>query len=88
MHAAVFNVKINDSSAAEVGLREQVVPAAKAAPGFAAGYWLDRGNDRGMAVVVFDSQENAQAWVDAQAPTADAPITREGAEVVAVVADA
>jgi heme-degrading monooxygenase HmoA len=88
MHAAIFNVKILDRSAAEAGLREQVVPDAEAAPGFVAGYWLDRGNDRGMAVVVFDSQENAQAWVDGPAPPGDAPITRESSEVVAVVAHA
>ena len=88
MHAAVFNVKIHDRSAAEAGLREQVVPDAKAAPGFVAGYWLDRGNGRGMAVVMFDSQENAQAWVVSPGPPDDAPITREGSEVVAVVAHA
>jgi heme-degrading monooxygenase HmoA len=88
MYAAVFNVKINDRSAAEAGLREQVVPSAKAAPGFVAGYWLDRENDRGMAVVMFDSQENAQAWVDAPVPPGAAPVTREGSEVVAVVAHA
>ena len=39
-----------------------------------------------MAVVIFDSQENAQAWVDGPAPPGDAPITREDSEVVAVVA--
>ncbi len=88
MHAAVFTVKIHDRSAAEAGLREQVVPSAKAAPGFVAGYWLDRGNDIGMAVVIFDTQENAQAWVDGPAPPGDAPITREDSEVVAVVAHA
>jgi len=88
MHAALFNVKIHDRSAAETGLREQVVPDAKAAPGFVAGYWLDRGNDRGMAVVLFDSQENAQAWVDSPPPPGDAPVTREGSEVAAVVAHA
>lgn len=88
MHAALFNVKIKDRSAAEAGLREQVVPGAKGAPGFVAGYWLDRGNDRGMAVVIFDSQENAQAWVDAPGPPGDAPISPEGSEVAAVVASA
>jgi hypothetical protein len=88
MYAAIFNVRIHDRSAAEAGLREQVVPGAKAAPGFLAGYWLDRGNDRGTSVVLFDSEENAQAWANGPAPPADAPITPEGFEVVAVVAHA
>jgi len=88
MHAALFHVKITDRPAAEAGLREQVVPGAKAAPGFITGYWLDLENDKGMAVVIFDSQENAQAWVDSPGPPDDAPITREGSEVVPVVAHA
>jgi hypothetical protein len=89
MHAAIFNVTIKDRAAAEAGLREQVVPGAKAAPGFVAGYWLDRSDDRGMAVVMFDSQENAQAWVDGGPPPPDdPPVTRDSSEVVAVVANA
>ena len=40
----------------------------------------------GMAVVLFDSQENAQAWADSPGPPEDAPITRESLEVVPVVA--
>jgi heme-degrading monooxygenase HmoA len=88
MHAAIFNVTIKDRAAAEAGLREQVVPGATESPGFVAGYWLDRGNDRGMAVVLFDTQENAQAWVDSPGPPGDAPITRDSSEVVEVVASA
>jgi hypothetical protein len=88
VHAAVFHVKILDRTAAEAGLREQVVPGAKAAPGFLAGYWLEQGDDRGMGVVMFDSRENAQAWVDSPAPPGDAPITGEGSEIAEVVAHA
>jgi heme-degrading monooxygenase HmoA len=87
MHAAIFHVTIHDVEAAEVGLREQVVPGAKAATGFVAGYWLRPGEDKGMAVVIFDSEENARAWADSPAPPAP-PVTRDSAEVVAVVASA
>ena len=89
MYAAIFNVTIKDRDAAEAGLREQVVPSAKSAPGFVAGYGLDRGDDRGMAVVLFDSQENARAWVDGGAPPPEElPVTRDSSEVVEVVASA
>jgi heme-degrading monooxygenase HmoA len=88
MHAAVFHVTINERPAAEAALREQVVPGAKGAPGFVAGYWLDRGNDKGMSVIVFDSQENAQAFVDSPGPPEGAPVTFTGSEVAEVVAQA
>jgi hypothetical protein len=41
-----------------------------------------------MAVVLFDTQENAQAWVDSPGPPGDAPITSDSSEVVEVVASA
>jgi heme-degrading monooxygenase HmoA len=88
MHAAVFHVTIKDRAAAQETLREQVVPGAKGAPGFAAGYWLDRGNDKGMSVIVFDSQENAQAFVDSPGPPEGAPVSFDGSEVAEVVAQA
>lgn len=87
MHAAIFNVTIHDRPAAEAGLHEHVVPSAKSAQGFVAGYWLRRGDDKGTAVVVFETEADARAWVEAPAPPNPA-VDREGSEVLEVVASA
>ena len=60
MHAVLTSVTIEDQATAEQYLREQVVPNAQQAPGFVAGYWVrDAGEGRG--VIVFDSEDAAQA---------------------------
>ena len=44
-------------------LREEIVPSVKAAPGFQSGTWLRPNEDaKGGGLVVFDSEENAQAF--------------------------
>jgi hypothetical protein len=43
-------------------LREQIVPGVSQALGFQAGYWLRPLDDaKGASVVVFDTEENAEA---------------------------
>jgi hypothetical protein len=60
MHAVLTSVTIKDRGTAENYLREQVVPNAKQAPGFVAGYWVrDEGEGRGT--IVFESEDAAQA---------------------------
>jgi hypothetical protein len=60
MHAVLTSVTIKDQATAEGYLREQVVPNAKQAPGFVAGYWVrDEGEGRG--VIVFESEDAARA---------------------------
>jgi hypothetical protein len=59
MHAVLTSVTIKDRDTAENYLREQVVPNAKQAPGFVAGYWVrDEGEGRGT--IVFESEDAAQ----------------------------
>jgi hypothetical protein len=60
MHAVLTSVTIQDTATAEKYLREQVVPSVKQAPGFVAGYWV-RTEDEGRAVIVFESEDAAQA---------------------------
>lgn len=62
MHAVVVRVSIQDFEAARKGLKENVVPAVTQAPGFVAGYWT-RSDDgtNGIGMVLFDSQESANA---------------------------
>jgi hypothetical protein len=63
MHAVLTAVTVNDAPSAEQYLRETVVPGVKQAPGFVAGYWVRDGGD-GRGVVVFNSQDEAQAAAD------------------------
>jgi hypothetical protein len=59
MHAVLTSVTIKDEATAEGYLREQVVPSARQAPGFVAGYWVrDQGEGRGT--IVFESEDAAR----------------------------
>lgn len=69
MHAVVINVTINDQEQATEALRSEVVPQVSAAPGFVAGYWVSVGDNQGVSIVAFESEEAARAAADrAQAP--------------------
>jgi hypothetical protein len=87
MHAIVVRVTINDEQVGEEMLREQVVPRVSGAPGFVAGYWTRRDNT-GLSMLVFESEEAAQALAgQIESPNPDA-VTMEGVEVREVVAHA
>jgi hypothetical protein len=63
MHAVIVTVELDEAVAgnAEEMLNQQVIPAVKAAPGFVAGSWLERGDGKGLSVVLFESEETARA---------------------------
>jgi hypothetical protein len=87
MHAIVVRVTIKDQQAGEKLLREQVVPRVSGAPGFVAGYWTSRDNS-GLSMLVFESEEAAQAVAgQIHSPDPDA-VAMEGVEVREVVAHA
>jgi hypothetical protein len=88
MHAVVVNVTINDGPTATTMLREQVVPRVKEAPGLVAAYWARGDGGRGGSMIVFDSEENAQAAAEMiqQGPPADSDaVTMDSVEVREVV---
>jgi hypothetical protein len=60
MHAVVTALTFDDRSAAEAELAE-IVSRVSGMPGFVDGYWVALGADRGVSILVFDSQEAAQA---------------------------
>ena len=62
MHAVVARVTIQDFDVARQGLRDEVVPRVKQAPGFVAGYWT-RSEDggSGLAMILFESEDAARA---------------------------
>lgn len=90
MHAVVVNVVINDVERGLEMLREQIVPRVSQAPGFVAGYWLKSDDNRGLSVLVVESEEAARALaqqVESGGPPSDA-VTLESVEVREVMAHA
>ena len=88
MHAVAVRVTIKDRDAAISELHERVVPTVSGAPGFVAGYWFTLPNDdQGRGVIVFDSEETAQAAA-AQVGAPREAVTIDSVEVCEVVANA
>ena len=74
-HAVVLHVELPpiDPDEGQRMLDEQVVPATSSQAGFQKGLWIDLGDFKGMAVVVFDTEANAEAAKAAVAPPPDGP---------------
>jgi len=87
VHAVVVTVTISDHEAAESHLREQVVPGVSQAPGFVAGYWT-RKDDTGLGIVVFESEDSAQAMSERVRSMVPDVVTIEDIEVREVIAHA
>jgi hypothetical protein len=64
-HAVMFRVTLkgDDEDEARGFLEEQIVPNAKAAPGFVSGVWA-RFGDQGRSMVVFESEDAAKQWAE------------------------
>jgi hypothetical protein len=87
MHAVVVTVAISDHEVAESHLRENVVPGVSQAPGFVAGYWT-RKDDSGVAMVLFESEDAAQAMSERVPSMVPDVVTLKDIEVREVVAHA
>jgi hypothetical protein len=87
MHAVVVTVTISDHDVAESHLRENVVPGVSQAPGFVAGYWT-RKDDSGVAMVLFESEDAAQAMSERVPSMVPDVVTLKDIEVREVVAHA
>jgi hypothetical protein len=87
MHAVVVTVTISDHEVAESHLRENVVPGVSQAPGFVAGYWT-RKDDSGVAMVLFESEDAAQAMSERAPSMVPDVVTLRDIEVREVVAHA
>jgi hypothetical protein len=87
MHAVVVTVTISDHEVAEGHLRENVVPGVSQAPGFVAGYWT-RKDDSGVGMVIFDSEDAAQAMSERVPSMVPDVVTLDTVEVREVVAHA
>lgn len=94
MHAVNVQVKIDSSQEdlARKMLHEVTVPRAKALAGFRSGTWIRAlEGDRGMSVLLFDSEDAARAAADeirSQGPPQGAPVTMESVDAFEVLAQA
>ena len=61
MHAVLVNVTINDFDGARKMLEEEVVAAVKRAPGFVAGYWTRTEDNRGLSMILVETEDGARA---------------------------
>ena len=90
MHAVLVNVTIKDVDAATTMLREEIVPRASGAPGFVAGYWTRSDDNRGVAMIVFESEDGANGvaqMIQEGPPNPDA-VALDNVEVREVIASA
>jgi hypothetical protein len=96
MHALVVRAAIHNADRTREVLTSQVLPQASGAPGFKAGYWTwptGEGELNVLAMIIFDSEENARAAGDrvsanfSQLESRD-DVTLDGVEVREVVASA
>lgn len=69
MWAVVIDVDISDVGEAIQGVKEQVIPMIREAPGLVSGYWIKLDDTHGTSVVIFDTESQAQAAL----PPEDAP---------------
>ena len=93
MHALVTRVTIHDPDRTRELLTSQVVPGVSGAPGFQTGYWTwssGGGERNGLAMMVFDSEENARSAGDRVRAAAESSddVTLDEVEVREVVASA
>ena len=94
MYAVLIEVYTSGQPDREVGLkalREEIVPGVSNAPGFEAGYWLRPLADaRGTSLVLFDTEENAEAASEAlsvgSSPMPGVTVVRREVRAVAVSA--
>ena len=58
MHAVVIKATITDRDTLPTTLTE-LVPVVSGAPGFVAGYWILLGQDQGISILIFDTEDSA-----------------------------
>jgi hypothetical protein len=87
MHSVVFSVDMKDpwdgDREAELG---SLVESCKDMPGFVRGTWLTNGST-GLSLLVFDSEETAQAVAASAAIPPSASVTLRAADVYEVAAE-
>ncbi len=87
MHAVVVRSRLHDFERATTFLREQTIPRVRQASGFVAAQWVRLDERTGTSMLIFESEQAAQAAVDqlsANPPPADT-LAIESVEIGEVV---
>ena len=87
MHAVVIKATITDRDALPTSLTE-LVPAVSGTPGFVAGYWIVLGQDQGIVILVFDTEDSASLQALATQVAGSDAATIDSVEVGQVTAQA
>ena len=87
MYATLVRVTITDEDSGLRELRERVVPGVSGQPGFVSGYWTRKGNS-GVSLVVWESEEAANAASEGIRSVVPEGVTLDDVEVREVVANA
>ena len=61
MHGVLVTSTIHDVEQGRSFLREEGIPRLRQAPGFVTGHWVRFANSSGASMLVFESEEAAQA---------------------------
>jgi hypothetical protein len=88
VHAVIGNVTIHDFERSVPVLRDEIVPRVKQTPGLVSAYWWRSDANRGMSVIVCESEDAAQALarrIETEGPPTDT-VTLNSVEVREVVA--
>jgi hypothetical protein len=94
MYGVVFDVRVipGREDEARAMLEAEIVPRAKAHPGFLSGQWLRALEGDALRVVeIYDTEEHATATatrVASEGPPPGAPVTLRGVETFELIAQA
>jgi hypothetical protein len=90
MHAVVARSTVHDDEQGRKFLREEGIPRLKQAPGFVNGNWVKLGENSGASMLIFESEEAAQAAVERLRtdPPPSSAVTIDSVEIGEVVAQA
>ena len=64
MHGVVVRATIHDVEQARNFLRQEAIPRLRQAPGFVTAHWVRVGEDSGISMLIFESEEAAQAGAE------------------------
>jgi hypothetical protein len=90
MHAVVARSTIHDDEQGRSFLRERAIPRIKQAPGFVTAHWVKLAENSGTSMLIFESEEAAQAAVKQlrMNPPPSSAVTIDSVEVGEVVEQA
>ncbi|MDQ3660119.1 MAG: hypothetical protein M3454_03475 [Actinomycetota bacterium] len=90
MHALVVKSTIHDFEQGRNFLKQEGIPRVKQAPGFVTAHWVRLGENEGTSMLIFESEEAAQAAAEQLKanPPAGSAVTINSVEIGEVVEQA